>query len=122
MLVPVITTKLQSLTRADEKLKTIMKWLRFIITLINTVLMLNAQITNKHDSDAWLASKHRKHPNLVHTHRVLEPLSSANTIPMLRYVTTAYFTLSFQNEKYLNTSTEFFLIFLNTLSNTLTYF
>jgi len=39
--------------RADEKLKIIMKWVRFIITLMNIVPMLNAQIfiTNKHDSD-----------------------------------------------------------------------
>jgi len=56
MLVAVNTTKLQSLTlmEDDEKLKTIMKWLRFIITLMNMVPMLNAWIfiTNKHDSDA----------------------------------------------------------------------
>ena len=58
--VAIITTKLQSLKlmRADEKLKTIMKWLRFIITLMNTVPMLNARIfiTNKHDSDARLVA------------------------------------------------------------------
>jgi len=94
MLVAVITTKLQSLTlvQADEKLKIIMKWLRFLITLMNIVPMLNAQnfTTNKHDSNARLASEHRKHPNLAEVHCVLRRLSSANTIPMLRYVTTAF--------------------------------
>ena len=35
-----------------------MKWLRFIITLMNMVQMVNAQIfiINKHDSDAKLAA------------------------------------------------------------------
>ena len=58
---------------------------------MNIVPMLNAWIfiTNKHNSDAQLASEHQKHPNLAHMHRVLGSLSSANTIPMLGYVTTA---------------------------------
>ena len=42
-----------------------MKLLRFIITLMNMVPMLNAQIfiTNKHDSDAWLAALHQSTRN-----------------------------------------------------------
>jgi len=40
--------------QVDEKLSTIMKWLRFIITLMNMVPTLNVWIfiTNKQDSDA----------------------------------------------------------------------
>jgi len=58
---------------------------------MNMVPMLNVGIfiTNKHDSNARLALEHRKHVNLVHALRLLGPLSSANTIPMLGYATTA---------------------------------
>jgi len=58
---------------------------------MNIVLMLNAWIfiTNKHESDGQLALEHQKHPNLMHVHRVLGPLSPAlvnqGLYPQMKY-------------------------------------
>ena len=81
--------------QADEKFKTIMKILRFII-----ILMMHGSDAECSDpyqrrtqfrySACCSASKHQKHPSLAHTRRVLGPLSSTNTILMLGYVTTAF--------------------------------
>ena len=96
MLVAVITTKLRSLTlmRADEKLKTIMKLLRFIIILM--MYGSDAECSDLYHQRTWFrcsaccsVSEHWKRPSFAHVHRVLGPLSSTNTIPMLGYVTTA---------------------------------
>jgi len=51
-----------------------MKWLRFIITLMNMVQMMNARIfiNNKHNSDAWLAALHRSTENDQTWHTCVE--------------------------------------------------
>jgi len=68
--------------------KMIMKLLRFIIILMihgsdAECSDLYHQRTRFWCSTCCSAFEHRKHPNLMHTRRVLGPLSSTNTIPMI---------------------------------------
>jgi len=96
MLVAVITTKLPTLKRADEKLKNDHE----IAQIFNNIdehcsdaecSDLYHQQTRFQCSACLPASEYLKQPNLVHMRRMLGPLSSTTMILMLGYVTTAYY-------------------------------
>ena len=97
--------------RADEKFKTIMKLLRFIIIIILMMHGSDAECSDLYPnqrtrfrcSACCSTSEHRKHPSLALVHRVLGPLSSTNTIPMLGYMTTAIFKWPSISTKSFNT-------------------
>jgi len=47
----------------------------------------DAECLDLYHKQTQLRQRTQKHPNLGHAHRVLGPLSSVNTIPMLGYIT-----------------------------------